>query len=273
MTTRDLSLATVACLAALAFGFPVSTQAQQTTATGRDSTQRVTTREGRGEVALPPDSAVEAERVMRIKAMRARNPLAGTGWYFGFAGGAAAPMGDVSNIGYESGVNITVPFGFHRVSDLLGLRLDFSYNQFNGGTVTPASGSGRSNPDAKIYAATVSGTLRLPVTPSRSTAMYVLGGGGLYNFRNFGPGSALSGYFGNDIQDPFTKSNSDAFTKFGYNVGAGLELGIGTSALMIESRLVSVSADRGANPSFDKLFGNKGSEVRWVPVTVGIIVR
>jgi len=129
------------------------------------------------------------------------------------------------------------------------------------------------NPDAKIYAATVSGTLRLPVTPSRSTALYVLGGGGLYNFRNFGPGSAMSGYFGNDIQDPFAKSNTAAFTKFGYNVGAGLELGIGTSALMIESRLVSVSADRGTNPSFDKLFGNRGNEIRWVPVTVGIVVR
>ena len=129
------------------------------------------------------------------------------------------------------------------------------------------------NPDAKIYSATVSGTLRVPLTPSRATALYALGGGGLYNFRNFGPGSALSGYFGNDIADPFTRSNRDAFTKFGYNVGAGLELGIGSSALMLESRLVSVSADRGANPSFDNLFGNRGKDVRWVPLTVGIVVR
>jgi hypothetical protein len=259
-------------MATLAFGYPVSVQGQATTGARRDST-RVTTREGRGEVALPRDSAAEVERIMRIKAMRARNPLAGTGWYFGIAGGGAAPMGDVSDIGYESGLNLTVPFGFQRLSDLLGVRLDFSYSQFNGGTVTPVSGIGRSNPDAKIYSAALSGTLRVPVTPSRSTALYVLGGGGLYNFRNFGPASALSGYFGNDVGNPFTKSNKDAFTKFGYNVGAGLELGIGTSALMIESRLVSVSSDRGANASFDRAFGSRGTDVRWVPLTVGIIVR
>jgi len=276
MPTSGPSRWTIACVGALVLGYAASVSAQDTTRARRDSAKQ---RVARGEVVLSRDSAAEhaSAEQLRLKQLRTGNPLTATGWYFGIAGGGSAPLGDVKDLGYDNGFNVTVPLGWHRIEYPLGFRLDLSYNQLNGGTnalgLTGSNPDSLPTPDPKIYSATLNTTLRLPLSPSRMTAFYLIGGGGVYFIRNFGRGSPMSGYLGNDIEHPADTTNVRRFRRFGYNAGAGLELGIGTSSLFIESRYINVLADRGENPSFDSRYGKRGNSVRWVPIVLGIAIR
>ena len=196
-------------------------------------------------------------------------------FYIGLAAGAASPTGDVEDLGYDSGLNISVPIGWHNPASLFGFRLMLGYSQFNGAPFTTGGLSPVSltNPDPKVYSAELNLNMRFPFNERKTSSLYLVGGGGLYMFRNFGQGSALGAYLGNDVLDPDDSANESTINKWGVNGGAGLEFGIGTSSLFLETRLVNVFAGRDDEPNFDSVFGERGTSVRWMPLILGFTIR
>jgi hypothetical protein len=219
-------------------------------------------------------------RVNTVPTVDQNFPQAGTrrlpgSFYIGLAAGAASPTGDVEDLGYDSGMNISIPIGWHNPASLFGFRLMLNYNQFNGGPFTTGGTSPvvLSNPDPKVYSAELNLNMRFPFNARKTSSLYLVGGGGLYMFRNFGQGSALGAYLGNDVLDPEDSANESTINKWGVNGGAGLEFGIGTSSIFLESRLVNVFAGRDDEPTFDSILGERGTSVRWVPLILGFTIR
>lgn len=196
-------------------------------------------------------------------------------FYIGFAGGAASPIGGVKDLGYDSGLNLSVPIGWHNPSSMLGLRLMLSYSQWNGSPYTTGGPSPivLSNPDPKVYSAEMNLNLRFPFNERKTSSLYFVGGGGLYMFNNLGQSSALGAYLGNDVLDPNDEAIESSIRKWGVNGGAGLEFGIGTSSLFLESRIVNVYSGRDDDLGFDNAFGRRGTTVRWVPLVLGFTIR
>jgi len=196
-------------------------------------------------------------------------------FYMGLAAGSASPTGDLEDLGYDSGLSISVPIGWHNPSSVFGVRLMLGYNQFNGASFTTGGTNPvvLSNADPKVYSAELNLNMRFPFNERRTSSVYLSGGGGVYLFRNFGQGSALAGYLGNDVLDPDDSNNESTINKWGVNGGAGLEFGIGTSSLFLETRLVNVFAGRDDEPNFDSVFGERGSAVRWMPLIIGFTIR
>lgn len=229
------------------------------------------------------DSISRVEQMRNDSIARANTPPPQTmktrrlpgSFYIGLAGGAASPTGDVEDLGYTSGFNLSIPIGWHNPAALFGWRLMLGYNQFDGASFTTGGTSPvvLSNPDPKVYSAELNLNLRFPFNERRTSSVYLSGGGGAYMFRNFGRGSALAGYLGNDVLDPDDSNNETTVTKWGVNGGAGLEFGIGTSSLFLETRLVNVFAGRDDEPNFDSVFGERGTSVRWVPLILGFTIR
>jgi hypothetical protein len=218
---------------------------------------------------------VAGAAVVNEQNMPMSSPKLPKSFFIGFAAGRSSPMGDVEDFGYGSGLNITVPFGWHNPSSMFGVRFTLAYSQFEGspfitGGTAPIS---LTNPDPKIYSADVNLNLRFPFNERRTSSVYLFGGGGLYMFRDYGAGSALGAYLGNDVLDPNDSANESTINKWGVNGGAGLEFGIGTSAIFLESRLVNVFTGRDDEPNFDSVFGERGTSVRWVPLILGITIR
>ncbi len=196
-------------------------------------------------------------------------------FYIGLAAGGNSTTGDFQDLGYDSGLNISVPIGWHQPENIFGFRLMLGYNQFNGASFSTGGTSPvvLSNPDPKVYSAELNLNMRFPFNERKTSAVYLSGGGGVYMFRNFGQGSALAGYLGNDVLDPNDSANESTINKWGVNGGAGLEFGIGTSSLFLETRLVNVFAGRDDEPNFDSVFGERGSSVRWMPLILGFTIR
>ncbi|HEX6316980.1 MAG TPA: outer membrane beta-barrel protein [Gemmatimonadaceae bacterium] len=196
-------------------------------------------------------------------------------FYMGLAAGAASPQADIEDLGYDSGLNISVPIGWHNPAALFGWRLMLGYSQFNGASFTTLGANPvvLSNADPKVYSAELNLNMRFPFNERRTSSVYLTGGGGVYMFRNFGRGSALAGYLGNDVLDPDDSENESTINKWGLNGGAGLEFGIGSSSLFLETRLVNVFAGRDDEPNFDSVFGERGTSVRWVPLILGFTIR
>ena len=196
-------------------------------------------------------------------------------FYTGLAAGAASPTGDLEDLGYDSGLSISIPLGWHRPNSLFGVRLMLGYSQFNGATFSTGGATPviLSNPDPKVYSAELNLNMRFPFNERRTSSVYLSGGGGVYMFRNFGQGSALGAYLGNDVLDPNDSNNESTINKWGVNGGAGLEFGIGTSALFLETRLVNVFAGRNDEPNLDSVLGERGSSVRWMPLILGFTIR
>ncbi len=220
------------------------------------------------------DSIAAAEQFRRQQ-IQDRYLFDGSGWYIGVGGGAVQPRDDFKDLGYNNGFNITVPIGWHPSNHLLGLRLDLGYSQFNGDVFSPGAAlpTTISNPDPKVLSATLNTTLRLPFTPSRNTALYFVGGGGIYHFRDFGRVSSLSGLLGNDVLDPQQQNIETTRNKFGWNVGGGLDFGVGPASIFLETRLENVLADRDDNLDLTGFFGSRDDNVRWLPIVLGVTFR
>ncbi len=223
------------------------------------------------------DSMAKAEQLRR-KEWRERQLFDGTGWYVGLSGGGAVPTGDFADLGYDGGFNVNVPIGWHSRNHFLGVRLDLGYSQFTSGPFTGALGAGAplvlNNRDPRVLSAALDLTAQVPLNASRSVSLYALGGGGLYHFRNFGQASALGGFLGNDVLDSPDAGDPKTRNKFGAQVGAGIDFGIGPASLFLETRVVNVFADRNDNVRFSDFFGdNRSKNVRWVPILLGVNFR
>ena len=224
------------------------------------------------------DSIARADSVAQLRQQRMGSHqylFGNSGFYIGVAGGGAVPIGDFDKLGYKGGWGVNVPIGWQKPGNMLGLQLDLGYNTFNGQTFvtvgpTPTS---LTNPDPKVWSANLNLKLSFPFTENKTTGLYLIGGGGLYRFQNFGVNSALGGFLGNDIITPTSPDNFSSRTKWGLNGGAGFEFAVGPSSMFLESRFVNVFGRRPANSNFSDFFGAKTSDVRWVPISLGITFR
>lgn len=190
-----------------------------------------------------------------------------SGFYIGAAAGTAIPYNQFSDLGYDSGFDITVPVGWHRPGRTLGVRATLAYDQLHAdlagsqGSLPAMRGSA---PDPKVYSATVDAVLKFPVGSTaregRGLSLYALGGGGSYLFRGFGGLGELAEVLGPDKIGTSAKN----IHKWGVQAGAGLEYGLGPTALFVESRWTNVFTT-------DSRTGN--DYLRWIPIGVGVMFR
>jgi len=150
----------------------------------------------------------------------------------GVSAGLSMPTGDLGD-SYKSGYSVNGLIGVTMPLSPIGFRGEVGYNSWDGKSGTLADGS---------TASSLSGTANVILqVPGMIVAKpYVIGGLG-YNHLKFDAGSNLS-----------TTEN-----KLGWNVGGGLNFGLGTLSTMLEARYVTINAE--------------GGSIHYVPVTFGIM--
>jgi len=158
------------------------------------------------------------------------------GWYFNLGGGLSMPTGALDDL-YGNGWNATGSVGWHPTTSPIGVRFDVTYDRLNGQSF-PA-GSANELADAAVLAGLGEVTLRIPRALGLNP--YLVGGGGVYRFNDYG------------VED------AEASTEFGWNIGGGLRFGWGFTSLFIESRYMSV--------------GTPGERATYIPIILGITFR
>ncbi len=136
--------------------------------------------------------------------------------------GAAVPTGDFADgakTGYNIGGGLDMSMGMP-----IGFRADVDYSGFS---FKDAVGGGNGN----IFSGRLNATVG---TSGMGPRFYGIAGGGFYRF----------------------SADGSSDTKFGFNVGAGIDLPLGTLASRIEARYHSISSN--------------GATTSYVPVTFGI---
>jgi hypothetical protein len=164
-------------------------------------------------------------------------------FYVGFAAGASMPSGEFGNA-YENGWNVAVPIGWRPANGPLGMRLDIAYSKWGGATL-----GGVKLSSAAVWDGMLDATVDMPFGANKTSSLYVVGGGGLHYFPDYGgeysqpttgdtttPPPPGGGYQLNTVVTNETSST----TRFGLNGGAGLSFGLPHSALFVETRYVTV---------------------------------
>jgi len=187
---------------------------------------------------------------------RNRSLFGNSGFYVGLGAGTGYTSGTLRDIGYRSAPQLTVPIGWHKYGRMLGIRTEWSMQRLEGTQL----GGGFFNPDPTVFSGTALATLSFPINSAKTNNLYVMGGGGFYMFRNLGTTSSLA--------DKFSGSQEgDSETKWGFNAGAGAEFHIlGATSLFVQTSMTNVAADAGT-------VGEEGRNLRWMPITVGFILR
>ena len=190
-----------------------------------------------------------------------------SGFFVGLGVGTAVPYNQLSDLGYDSGLDLTIPMGWRRPGRTLGFRATLGYDQVHADVASadrtePAMLG--SAPDPKVYSGTADALLTFPIGRSaregRGLSLYALGGGGVYLFRGFGGRTVLADVLGGDEIGSSRKN----VHKWGLEAGAGMEFGLGPTALFVESRWVNVFTG-GSRTGNDYL--------RWVPIAAGVMIR
>lgn len=190
-----------------------------------------------------------------------------SGLYLGVGAGTAIPFNLLSDLGYDSGFDLTIPVGWQRPGRTLGIRATLAFDQVHADVATAdatAPAMLGSAPDPKIYSGTMDAVLKFPIggvaREGRGLSLYTVGGGGAYLFRGFGGLTQLGDVLGTDKIGSSRKN----VHKWGVEAGAGMEYGLGPTAVFVESRWVNVFT-KGSQA------GNRA--VRWIPINVGVTVR
>jgi opacity protein-like surface antigen len=191
----------------------------------------------------------------RFALFRNRSMFGNSGFYVGLGTGPAYTFGSLEDMGYIDGMQVTVPIGWQKTGSTLGLRSELAWQNYDGRFVAR-----RANTDPNIFSATVMANLNFPFNQARTHSVYLMGGGGVYHFRNFHENTALAEAFG-------TTSHDATATKFGFTGGAGVQFHIlGATYLFVQSTFHQVSADNVVAPA-------TGKSMRWVPLILGVAVR
>lgn len=150
----------------------------------------------------------------------------------GVSAGVSIPTGDFGK-DFKSGYSVNGLFGFTVPTAPVGFRAEVGYNSWDGKS---AAASG-------VTASSISGTANvvLQVPGMIAAKPYLIGGLG-YHRMKLDFGSTL----GNSTEN-----------KMGWNVGGGLNFGLGTLATMLEARYITVNTS--------------GGSTHYVPVTFGIM--
>jgi len=132
------------------------------------------------------------------------------------------------------------------------------------GTTSGYSGTARiASTDAALASAMLDAKVRLPLFGSHSsTALYVVGGGGLHYFFNYASSLALTNPAAEQAKfaqlhaavssatsaSSYSTAGYSAITRLGANAGAGMQWGVGPANLFVEGRYVTVfTKDRPTN--------------------------
>jgi opacity protein-like surface antigen len=181
------------------------------------------------------------------------------GFYIGLAAGSSVPQRNLRN-DYAGGWNTTLPVGWDADHSPLGFRSDLAFDQLNGTVVRDASNTTLAvSRDISVWSlnADVKLRARAPGTPSR-THVYVLGGIGAHR--------VASGVYGTTGPDAGKDLKvSDAKTKFGWNVGAGLSTEWGPAEVFIESRFFQIKTDMAYHMN-----GGVGNYTAFMPIVFGL---
>ncbi|MGH7695023.1 MAG: hypothetical protein ACRENH_08580 [Gemmatimonadaceae bacterium] len=191
----------------------------------------------------------------RFILFRNRSMFGNSGFYVGLGTGPAYTMGSLNDMGYIEGMQITVPVGWQKSGNVWGIRSELAWQNYDG-RFSPRVFS---NVDPNVYSLTAMATASVPINSAKTHTFYVMGGGGIYHFRDFRQESSLGQAFG--------ATGDDAETKFGFTGGAGLQFHIlGATYLFVQSTIHQVSADQVVAPA-------SGKSLRWVPVILGVAIR
>jgi len=177
-----------------------------------------------------------------------------SGFFIGLGTGVNFSTGTLHNLGYGTGLNVVLPFGWSKPGNLFGLRGELGVQSFEG-RIMP----GFQNIDPRLYTATAQVMMNLPFNDDKTNLLYLMGGAGAYMFDRVGESSTLNNRMG----------DSDGLvTKLGLTGGAGLEFRIlGATSLFVQSAFTNVFAEKPANTP-----GSSGN-LRWVPLVAGITLR
>ena len=150
----------------------------------------------------------------------------------GVSAGLSLPTGDLGK-GVKSGYSVNGLIGVTMPLSPLGFRGEIGYNSWSGKADAGLDGTTTSS---------LSGTANIVLqVPGMIVAKpYVIGGVGAHRFK---------------FDDGTNSTTSD--TKLGWNVGGGLNFGLGTLSTMLEARYVTINAT--------------GGSVHYVPITFGIM--
>lgn len=151
----------------------------------------------------------------------------------GVSAGVSIPTGDFGK-SFKSGYSVNGLFGFAMPMSPLGFRAEVGYNSWDGKSSAGASGFTTSSLSG-------TGNVVLQVPGMIAAKPYLIGGLGYHHVKVDG-GSSLG---------------SATENKLGWNVGGGLNFGLGTLSTMLEARYVTVNTS--------------GSSLHYVPVTFGIM--
>jgi hypothetical protein len=177
-----------------------------------------------------------------------------SGFFIGLGTGVNFSTGTLHNLGYGTGLNVVMPFGWSKPGNLFGLRGELGVQSFEG-RVMP----GFQNIDPRLYTATAQVMMNLPFNDDKTNLLYLMGGAGAYMFDRVGELSTLNNRMGD---------SDGTVTKLGVTGGAGLEFRIlGATSLFVQSAFTNVFAERPANTP-----GSSGN-LRWVPLVAGITLR
>lgn len=150
---------------------------------------------------------------------------------FGISAGASLPRGDIQDV-VKTGYSVNGLVGFTMPLSPLGFRGEVGYNAWDSKQSTGVKGT--------FSSLSGTGNLVLQVPGMIVAKPYLIGGVGAHRIKVTGGGADTTA------------------TKFGWNVGGGINFGVGALAAMLEARYVVVS-------KFDAL------KVNYVPVTFGIM--
>jgi opacity protein-like surface antigen len=165
--------------------------------------------------------------MMLASAAAAQNTTGGAGVQFGVGGGLAMPIGDFGE-GLGMGFDVHGMLGFNPAALPFGMRVDVGFNQFG---FEDEFGDG----NFRIISGTANALLKIPAT---SISPYVIGGLGVFN------GKA-------DVE------GAEGSTRFGINVGGGLQFNLSGMATHLEAKYVNVFFE-----------GESGA---YIPITFGIM--
>ncbi|MGH7627234.1 MAG: outer membrane protein [Gemmatimonadaceae bacterium] len=178
---------------------------------------------------------------------------------YGITGGATVPVGDYKNVssaGWNAGA--LVELGFPIVP--LSFRFDAAWHQL---------GDKHDDSGDTFKSRVISGDLNAIYTfaPANPTKFYLIGGLGLYNFRNqlTSPAPALTGSGalvvgqGSGATETFSASS----TKFGVNAGAGVRFQFTTFSMFVESRFHNIFGVHGTTRS--------SGNIQMIPITIGVV--
>jgi opacity protein-like surface antigen len=200
------------------------------------------------------DSVVQLNR--RFNIFRNRSIFGNSGFYLGLGTGVTYTAAGLHDIGYVEGLQVTVPLGWHKPGNLIGVRTEWAWQNVDGRNY-----SGFGNVDPNIYSGTAMLSLHIPFNSAKTHNIYLMGGGGMYMFRDFQPQSSLAAAFAGSQDAPTSE------TKWGLTAGAGVQFHVlGATSIFVQTQWNQVAADRAVAPATTRTLG-------WIPLVAGVTLR